>query len=78
LDLERTPHAWGGHVKKQRRRLVHLVDPATRAPLCGGSGELPSSAAVNGVAVCAECAKTMSDVIADGRTATPIPATRLR
>jgi hypothetical protein len=56
---------------KRRRRLVHLLVLATRQPLCGGSGVAPSTAAVNGVAICADCARRMSLALETAIEVTP-------
>ena len=44
----------------KRRALVHFLDADTRAPLCAGSGSEAGKAAVNGVAVCALCARLVT------------------
>ncbi len=50
---------------KQRRKLVHFLALDTRDPLCGGEGKGESGAAVNGVAVCATCARKVSEQLGD-------------
>jgi hypothetical protein len=55
-------------MKKQRKnRLVHFLRFDTRDPLCGGLGQEPSGAAVNGVAICAACARGMTEQVERAR-----------
>lgn len=43
------------------RRLVHFLDIETREPLCGGGGTQAVPSVVNGVSICAVCARRVTD-----------------
>ncbi len=50
-------------VKGQRRRFVHFLSAGTLELLCGGDGDEPSGADVNGISVCAVCARRLTEQV---------------